>query len=192
MHRQESKLSLHSTMFLLIQARGQTLQMLLSDFTFHDVSINTLMRGESEHYRNPLHSTMFLLILPDCLRKCTKNTFTFHDVSINTSWQCNWVDFHQTLHSTMFLLIQAAAQSEQNINNTALHSTMFLLIRTVTSYLLTAIFFTFHDVSINTAKKARQRMLMYFFTFHDVSINTGIAPDPGHNSEHLYIPRCFY
>ena len=54
--------SLHSIMFLLIQG-GNTIGVGSdSNFTFHYVSINTLIRLYALSGKNSLHSIMFLLI----------------------------------------------------------------------------------------------------------------------------------
>ena len=78
-------LSLHSTMFLLIQPQ----------------------KVLPSCYRLSLHSTMFLLI--HGTQQAINNVavaFTFHYVSINTKTSDCLRLFLYTLHSTMFLLIQ--------------------------------------------------------------------------------------
>ncbi len=78
-----------------------------TNFTFHDVSINTVSGG--------VISTRV-------------DNFTFHDVSINTETAKSLLTEKETLHSTMFLLIPIddikALQKHY-----PLHSTMFLLIQ---------------------------------------------------------------
>ena len=121
-------LTLHSTMFLLIQQLMHMLTILTFFFTFHNVSINTSVR----------FSTL-----------SSRSSFTFHNVSINTSSDSTADSFTYTLHSTMFLLIRFVADGRfcskisftfHNVSiNTflpilaqvsllSLHSTMFLLI----------------------------------------------------------------
>ena len=125
-------LSLHSTMFLLIRGFGDVRKCSVRHFTFHDVSINTFHIPLKTSGYTPLHSTMFLLILVSCFSSCALS---------------------RTLHSTMFLLIPPP---RTDIVNTLspLHSTMFLLILSATvqfhDYFIS---FTFHDVSINTARQ---------------------------------------
>ena len=125
-------LSLHSTMFLLIRGFGDVRKCSVRHFTFHDVSINTFHIPLKTSGYTPLHSTMFLLILFTCFSSCALS---------------------RTLHSTMFLLIPPP---RTDIVNTLspLHSTMFLLILSATvqfhDYFIS---FTFHDVSINTARQ---------------------------------------
>ena len=75
-------------------------------FTFHNVSINTIVA--------------FISI-------AATSTFTFHNVSINTDRKPQHFFLLISLHSTMFLLIH------KNViilppPNLPLHSTMFLLI----------------------------------------------------------------
>ena len=123
-------LSLHSTMFLLIPALPLLMGVRTDDFTFHNVSINTMRRDTSG--RNPfetLHSTMFLLILTQ---------------------KQSYRSGKSALHSTMFLLIRWIDGSI-TIRILPLHSTMFLLILILRrNTLLNDSLFTFHNVSINT------------------------------------------
>ena len=54
-------------------------------FTFHNVSINSVGSCCFSHAAFHLHSTMFLLIRPECLlRRTVWFKFTFHNVSINS------------------------------------------------------------------------------------------------------------
>ena len=76
--------TLHSTMFLLIR-ENRWQNCILTNFTFHDVSINTLQLLSLMFSQFSLHSTMFLLIQDSQALHCTSYCiFTFHDVSINT------------------------------------------------------------------------------------------------------------
>ena len=99
-------ITLHSTMFLLIQKTGSATITATYLFTFHDVSINTSRQYQEAQY------------LLD---------FTFHDVSINTGVTSRTAFLKHPLHSTMFLLIlrQISFFYHPDI---PLHSTMFLLI----------------------------------------------------------------
>ena len=81
-------MALHSTMFLLIRIGEYQCAALKHNFTFHYVSINTIMAGAS----------MIAYII-----------FTFHYVSINTEELGNVLILDVSLHSTMFLLIRRAA-----------------------------------------------------------------------------------
>ena len=74
----------------------------------------------------------------------------------------------------------------------ALHSTMFLLIRLSFCFPVSTIYFTFHDVSINTGFLCSTPHSEECFTFHDVSINTEFQFGLLQLSYLLYIPRCFY
>ena len=79
--------------------------------------------------------------------------------------------------------------------------------------MITFLFFTFHNVSINTAPVGAYEVNYDFFTFHNVSINTGGMPQGNgpmqtlHSTMFLlilllnfycqsafilYIPQCFY
>ena len=75
--------TLHSTMFLLIQKTGSATITATYLFTFHDVSINTLLLPLLQF--QTLHSTMFLLIPLEYKTLAPSSVFTFHDVSINTA-----------------------------------------------------------------------------------------------------------
>ena len=97
--------SLHSTMFLLIR-ENRWQNCILTNFTFHDVSINTLQLLSLMFSQFSLHSTMFLLIQGCKYLTPFENDFTFHDVSINTVRSLLIPILIQALHSTMFLLIR--------------------------------------------------------------------------------------
>ena len=180
-------------MFLLIRGFGDVRKCSVRHFTFHDVSINTHHTASDRGY------------IP---------VFTFHDVSINTSGKRSWTYFLFPLHSTMFLLILVSCFSSCALSRT-LHSTMFLLIppprtdivntlsplhSTMFLLILSAtvqfhdyfISFTFHDVSINTARQCSCLVWFFNFTFHDVSINTNVTNPIIRSFSILYIPRCFY
>ena len=166
--------------------------LLITIFTFHDVSINTLREFESV---------------------CDQLFFTFHDVSINTIVDQGRVMRYVTLHSTMFLLILDSDFKEMYSSLSSLHSTMFLLIPVSTGNGMRWGYFTFHDVSINTSAilvvpvshsplHSTMFLLILYqtavdqwgwlpFTFHDVSINTQSWIRIW-KKFFLYIPRCFY
>ena len=118
--------TLHSTMFLLIQKTGSATITATYLFTFHDVSINTLLLPLLQF--QTLHSTMFLLIQSSNLvfSSC-RICFTFHDVSINTSTVRRW-------------------KSTQNLY---IPRCFYLYMSRMTNWSM-EIHFTFHDVSINT------------------------------------------
>ena len=125
----------------------------LEKFTFHNVSINTILPSWSKllHYLH-LHSTMFLLILEPPQHIATRwKKFTFHNVSINTVNCYDTDSVRGYLHSTMFLLIH----------------------QSIVEAFGAALIFTFHNVSINTQDR---RCTVWedavVFTFHNVSINT--------------------
>ena len=63
---------------------GEHLEITVSFFTFHNVSINTSDSGDKLFYLLPLHSTMFLLIHTSYPKDVKIVHFTFHNVSINT------------------------------------------------------------------------------------------------------------
>ena len=85
---------------------SRTSKPLKLNFTFHDVSINTESGEIRLCQHQSLHSTMFLLILHFAGPSSFFISFTFHDVSINTADKIDVILFWRTLHSTMFLLIQ--------------------------------------------------------------------------------------
>ncbi len=166
-------LPLHSTMFLLIQTAEEQRYTHFSNFTFHNVSINTLSWLRRRQLYLSLHSTMFLLIHRvvhtthivivftfhnvsintgnwDKETKTYTVTFTFHNVSINTTCFLSGVQRVTTLHSTMFLLIRLGFGNKTS-DEPSLHSTMFLLIRERRrGGGIQRTHFTFHNVSINT------------------------------------------
>ena len=121
---------LHSTMFLLIPNVPTPYPISFAFFTFHYVSINTMI---------------------EAIHKIQDNFFTFHYVSINTVCfvllvspvpslhstmfllilSCALIGFflYRPLHSTMFLLIHSEGYQDPTAGIATLHSTMFLLIR---------------------------------------------------------------
>ena len=120
-------------------------------FTFHNVSINTVWNAAGDG---------------------GASVFTFHNVSINTMDILDYLPQDSPLHSTMFLLIRSSLEEQQLIDMT-LHSTMFLLIpETFLTPDDCLQYFTFHNVSINTAPGACRSSCKWSFTFHNVSINT--------------------
>ena len=116
-------------MFLLILKKKEEITMLLSSFTFHNVSINTLAHPTAQTSHISLHSTMFLLIRHHHTEIVhdLKN-FTFHNVSINTTETSTrmemWLDF--TFHNVSINTEQKKYNGYQLF--ASLHSTMFLLI----------------------------------------------------------------
>ena len=123
--------NLHSTMFLLIQKDIQHIKKKIALFTFHNVSINFLMRTMWMIHHLYLHSTMFLLIhgIPE-----------------------DFVELYLYLHSTMFLLIHPTGTGtifpafEFTFHNVSINSFIIFVKNAI-------IFsFTFHNVSINSVK----------------------------------------
>ena len=144
--------------------------MLLSRFTFHNVSINTLAHPTAQTSHISLHSTMFLLIRHHHTEIVhdLKN-FTFHNVSINTTETSTrmemWLDF--TFHNVSINTLFAAAMT-----------TMI-------------VYFTFHNVSINTLKHfyiSNMRCTLHSTMF--LLIQNPSLANP--KVKHLYIPQCFY
>ena len=121
-------------MFLLIR-RIDSASSSTTCFTFHDVSINTVVPLESVNRQTSLHSTMFLLIPIASGHRRKRSHFTFHDVSINTPSLTTLLTASLTLHSTMFLLILCLEVITQN-HLITLHSTMFLLILSLPPFFL--------------------------------------------------------
>ena len=123
-------------------------------FTFHNVSINFLMRTMWMIHHLYLHSTMFLLIhgIPE-----------------------DFVELYLYLHSTMFLLIHPTGTGtifpafEFTIHNVSINSFIIFVKNAI-------IFsFTFHNVSINSAKSFVKSSYVLLFTFHNVSINSAMC-----------------
>ena len=121
-------------MFLLIR-RIDSASSSTTCFTFHDVSINTVVPLESVNRQTSLHSTMFLLIPIASGHRRKRSHFTFHDVSINTPSLTTLLTASLTLHSTMFLLIRRGISADDR-EVTTLHSTMFLLILSLPPFFL--------------------------------------------------------
>ena len=144
---------------------------LLSFFTFHNVSINTDKRRQHFFQLISLHSTMFLLIQTGKQGNiCAFITFTFHNVSINTTLLrillSHTPDF--TFHNVS---INTVAQSETTpMEEYPLHSTMFLLIP----------WFLFRWCKMLLTLHSTMFLLI---PDSDFCSNSGI---------HLYIPQCFY
>ena len=116
-------------MFLLIRSMSLIIVGDCSSFTFHNVSINTVVDGDM---------------------KIKLNSFTFHNVSINTiilrrpRFRPRVFTFHNVSINTDFQVFTFLCR-------TSLHSIMFLLIRNNASGMPVSILcFTFHNVSINT------------------------------------------
>ena len=80
-------LHLHSTMYLLIPAFQSSESTNLDSFTFHYVSINSLMPMPLKRIVQNLHSTMYLLIQVHVVHEDYIPEFTFHYVSINSNPQ---------------------------------------------------------------------------------------------------------
>ena len=136
-----SKLNLHSTMFLLIQKDIQHIKKKIALFTFHNVSINFLMRTMWMIHHLYLHSTMFLLIhgIPE-----------------------DFVELYLYLHSTMFLLIHPTGTGtifpafEFTFHNVSINSFIIFVKNAI-------IFsFTFHNVSINSGRPAYDPCTVYY------------------------------
>ena len=97
---------LHSTMYLLIPAISLFRKCFGHLFTFHYVSINSLL----------LTHDYYEII-----------KFTFHYVSINSNCHIYMYDLSAYLHSTMYLLILSFCIMK-SLDVVNLHSTMYLLI----------------------------------------------------------------
>ena len=115
-------------MFLLIRCAFVTFKTCWLRFTFHDVSINTLVV---------------------CVQLDFAISFTFHDVSINTQFQCRKVCRDYSLHSTMFLLIPVVYSSLQYRYNltTFCQSCHFIIFILIFIFLDSSHFWNFPDIS---------------------------------------------
>ena len=83
----KSFLNSHSTMYLLKPFRQKIFLDDKNIFTFHHVSIKTLLDSEGESVKQNSHSTMYLLKRAfDLADAGTSMKFTFHHVSIKTVW----------------------------------------------------------------------------------------------------------
>ena len=104
-----SILTLHSTMFLLIQQTWLWKQSLICSFTFHNVSINTVTNSYPVS-RNALFTfhNVSINTFSFPTADAVLHDFTFHNVSINTRTTGRGCWGIRSLHSTMFLLILVA------------------------------------------------------------------------------------
>ena len=102
-----SILTLHSTMFLLIQQTWLWKQSLICSFTFHNVSINTVTNSYPVS-RNALFTfhNVSINTFSFPTADAVLHDFTFHNVSINTGRSTDSWTSQCSLHSTMFLLIR--------------------------------------------------------------------------------------
>ena len=144
-------LTLHSTMFLLKPRQRDWAVENPESFTFHNVSIKTLLALTLSVSERTLHSTMFLL----------KPTFAESVINPESS-----------LHSTMFLL-KPFQSNLRLLPHTALHSTMFLLKQkppTVTGLALAPLHSTMFLLKRSEKHPGRKETAR--FTFHNVSIKT--------------------
>ena len=100
-----------------------------SEFTFHNVSINSLCRDNRMMIGNfHLHSIMYLLILAFSIcQKRPPATFTFHNVSINSGFYNHRQFYHLvfTFHNVSINSVWISIPLRCLIN---LHSIMYLLI----------------------------------------------------------------
>ena len=164
-------LSLHSTIFLLIQTVVSVRMDQRPLFTFHNVSINTV---QTQPGILPMSDFTFHNVSINTSETMAKQYvgtfFTFHNVSINTrNFKVNLI-FTQSLHSTMFLLIQVLWLWLLTHTIVTLHSTMFLLIRGLSAlqWLL--------QISLHST--------MFLLIHSSVRSDSSVIL--------LYIPQCFY
>ena len=123
-------MDLHSIMFLLIRIIIFLLNS-LDKFTFHYVSINTVIDIMMILNSKYLHSIMFLLIPFSFFEWLSSPfSFTFHYVSINTLfWALNYPIF--LIFTFHYVSINTYTTHIHSIVFLHLHSIMFLLILSV-------------------------------------------------------------
>ena len=186
-------MSLHSTMFLLIQEAGLKLKDGKILFTFHNVSINTFTSSSfSPTTRN---FTFYNVSINTGAwfqgRNGLPGAFTFHNVSINT---CHRTQMRQVRSSFTFhnVSINTTTRSEEWVYIIPLHSTMFLLIpRLLEPQCYYPVSFTFHNVSINTG--GLSCFSCSYFALHSTMFLLIPAMNVfRHCFQQLYIPQCFY
>ena len=136
-------LSLHSTMFLLIQKQKKKNRKNIQHFTFHNVSINTsrLKASKGEDTIFTFHNVSINTNLPQSLTLILA-CFTFHNVSINTGkeWpQRRWEQCF-TFHN-----VSINTYTDQKYQDAVKD-------------------FTFHNVSINTLS-ARLSVSVHFHLY---------------------------
>ena len=126
-------------------------EILIPEFTFHNVSINSVRKRLRKITNFYLHSIMYLLIRTRLKRQIILLT---------------------NLHSIMYLLIRRKGRNTSK-SLLDLHSIMYLLILpTVRKSALYFFLFTFHNVSINSGAIDIKFYVPKIFTFHNVSINS--------------------
>ena len=132
------------------------------------------MCARYNHTYQPLHSNMFLLILPRPGRRGRPAPhFTFQYVSINTCRTNETALIRKlTLHSNMFLLIHLREKASK-YDEYPLHSNMFLLIQEFAEKLATE-YLTLHSNMFLLIRSDEEAAIRYLhsFTFQYVSINT--------------------
>ena len=127
-----------------------------TNFTFHYVSINTKVENVGYLDLEPLHSTMFLLILlAGNVEIEGIEVFTFHYVSINTSspklyFMCSIIfTFHYVSINTR--------SSEPPINSSILY------------HILSTMIFFYLFIYFDITRFTGSTILLMFFTFVDLS-----------------------
>ena len=158
-------------MFLLIRDQRSNPGRKLQQFTFHNVSINTVLQHRSTvlavtfTFHNVSINTIKAITLTN-----TVNEFTFHNVSINTEEGTTFQQMQQNLHSTMFLLIRWHIQKK----------------------IVFALWFTFHNVSINTMIQIAGISVLdpNLHSTMFLLIQQRLKREQSHTA--IYIPQCFY
>ena len=162
-------------------------------FTFHNVSINTLALTDAKSFLIYLHSTMFLLIPVRLLPQKQLSRIYIPQMFLLIQYRRqDWPQTNQNLHSTMFLLIPRT-RIPHSRRSDYLHSTMFLLILMQPENIL-ILWLNLHStmfllilLPVHYIIKGSEQ-----FTFHNVSINTTSHDWRKEPVISIYIPQCFY
>ena len=101
----KSLINSHSTMYLLKRCKGHTLQFDSVQFTFHHVSIKTLLNlSRKEFYSQFTFHHVSIKTIYCFAASVFVNIFTFHHVSIKTKNHSIDMTRYANSHSTMYLL----------------------------------------------------------------------------------------
>ena len=140
---------LHSTMYLLNPTYSLATVNVKSQFTFHYVSIKSVINFHVCRNFRYLHSTMYLLNLFVERIYSVYTQFTFHYVSIKSHFTIRTI-FGSNLFTFHYVSIKSYLTSLLMLIINHLHSTMYLLNLSVIVYTSLNIIFTFHYVSIKS------------------------------------------
>ena len=143
-----------------------------SQFTFHYVSIKSVINFHVCRNFRYLHSTMYLLNLFVERIYSVYTQFTFHYVSIKSHFTIRTI-FGSNLFTFHYVSIKSYLTSLLMLIINHLHSTMYLLNHCLSCLVcVSECRFTFHYVSIKSVAGTDHAAFVELFTFHYVSIKS--------------------